>query len=67
MTDGITGDYEKLTAADVSSASAYKSASGTVVEITLNEQTDKGSGGAGTAVLHTAFTLSATFFPLWVS
>lgn len=46
-TDGITGEFEKLSAADVSSATAYTGSSGTVLEITLNEQTDKGSGGAG--------------------
>ena len=45
VTDRITGDFEKLSAADVSSATAYKSDSGTVIAITLNEQTDTGSGG----------------------
>ncbi len=39
-TDGITGDFSLLGTADVSSAKAYETADGTVVEITLNEQTD---------------------------
>lgn len=39
-TDGITGDFMKLTAEDVSSARAYESSKGTVVEITLNGQTN---------------------------
>lgn len=43
VTDGITGDFEKLTADDVISARAYESSVGTVVEITLKEQTDKGN------------------------
>ena len=41
--DGITGDFGKLTATDAVSARAYESTGGTVVEITLNEQTDTGS------------------------
>lgn len=40
-TDGITGEFLQLTAEDVSTARAYESSKGTVVEITLNEQTDK--------------------------
>ena len=47
VTDGITGEYAKLTSEDVSQARAYTCSSGTVVEITLNGQTDKGSGEAG--------------------
>ncbi len=43
VTDGVTGDYPNLTVSDVSSAKAYESTTGTVVEITLNEQTDKGN------------------------
>ncbi len=43
VTDGITGDFAKLTASDAASAKAYESTRGTVVEITLNEQTDTGS------------------------
>ncbi|MBQ2758318.1 MAG: hypothetical protein IKJ88_08415 [Clostridia bacterium] len=39
-TDGITGDFSLLTAADVSSAKAYEAENGTAVEITLNSQTD---------------------------
>lgn len=39
-TDGITGDFVLLTAADVSSARAYEAQNGTAVEITLNSQTD---------------------------
>lgn len=42
-TDGITGDFRSLTPADVSSARAYESTNGTVVEITLNSQTDNAS------------------------
>ena len=44
VTDGITGEFEKLSVSDVSSARAYASSKGTVVEITLNEQTDAGDG-----------------------
>ena len=40
VTDGITGEFEKLTVADVSRAAAYTASRGTVVEITLNPQTD---------------------------
>ncbi len=47
VTDGITGEYAKLTSEDVSQARAYTCSSGTAIEITLNGQTDKGSGGAG--------------------
>ncbi len=47
VTDGITGEFEKLCTADVSSARAYTTGKETVIEITLNEQIDKGSGGAG--------------------
>ena len=43
VTDGITGDFGKLTAADAVSAAAYEASGGTAVEITLNEQTDTGS------------------------
>lgn len=43
VSDGITGDFTKLTASDAASARAYESTGGTVVEITLNEQTDTGS------------------------
>lgn len=39
-TDGITGDFSLLTAAEVSSAKAYEAENGTAVEITLNSQTD---------------------------
>ena len=37
---GITGGYDKLTAADVQSAKAYKSGGYTVIEMTMKEQTD---------------------------
>ncbi len=37
---GITGGYDKLTAADVQSAKAYKSGEYTVIEMTMKEQTD---------------------------
>jgi hypothetical protein len=43
VTDGITGEYSKLTASDTSDARAYESSGGTVVEITLKEQEDKGN------------------------
>lgn len=39
-TDGITGDFRMLSEADVSSAKAYGTEKGIVVEITLNPQTD---------------------------
>lgn len=53
VTDGITGDYKLLTAGDVYSAKAYESASGTVVEITLNPQTDKADADrSGGSVAH---------------
>ncbi len=39
-TNGITGDFMKLTAADVSSAKAYTCSRGTALEITLNPQSD---------------------------
>lgn len=42
-TDGITGDFIKLTAEDISSAKAYKCSKGTAVEITLNPQSDNAS------------------------
>lgn len=42
VTDGVTGEFNKLTASDVSTAKVYESSQGTVVEITLNEQTDTG-------------------------
>ncbi len=42
VTDGITGEYTKLTPSDVSHARAYEGSRGTVVEITLNEQKDTG-------------------------
>lgn len=43
VTDGITGDFGKLTVSDAVSAVAYEASGGTAVEITLNEQTDTGS------------------------
>lgn len=53
VTDGITGDFNKLSASDVASARAYDSATGTAVEITLNEQTDTGSSdGRDGSVAH---------------
>ncbi len=52
VTDGITGDFGRLTASDVSSARAYEGSRGTVVEITLNEQTDTGSGKSDGSVAH---------------
>lgn len=42
-THGITGDFIKLTAEDISSAKAYKCSKGTAVEITLNPQSDNAS------------------------
>ena len=39
-TDGITGEFSLLSEADISSAKAYAAENGTVVEITLNPQTD---------------------------
>lgn len=41
VSDGITGDYNLLTADDVSSFKAYESKNGTVIEITLKEQEEK--------------------------
>ncbi len=41
VTDGITGEFGQLTAGDISSAKAYECSKGTVVEITLNGQTNK--------------------------
>lgn len=42
-TDGITGEFNLLGEADVSKAEAYETENGTVVEITLNSQTDNAS------------------------
>ena len=39
-TDGITGNPSALTTADISTAKAYADTNGTVIEITLNGQTD---------------------------
>lgn len=47
VTDGITGEFNKLTVSDVATAKAYEGTKGTVVEITLNEQTDTGKAQAG--------------------
>ncbi|MBQ6898966.1 MAG: hypothetical protein IJN70_08285 [Clostridia bacterium] len=52
VTDGITGEYDKLTASDAVTAVAYESAGGTVVEITLNEQTDAGGTDSDGSVAH---------------
>ena len=52
VTDGITGEYDKLTASDAATAVAYESAGGTVVEITLNEQTDAGGTDSDGSVAH---------------
>ncbi len=38
--DGITGGYQKLSEADVSSAKAYASGSNTVIELVMKNQTD---------------------------
>lgn len=53
--DGITGGFENLVAADVSSAKAYKSGNDTVIEMTMVEQTsgpkeDANSGSVGHAI-----------------
>lgn len=43
VTDGITGDFEKLSAEDISKATAYSDGNGIVLEIKLKEQEDKAS------------------------
>lgn len=43
VTDGITGDFEKLSAEDISKAAAYSDGNGIVLEIILKEQEDKAS------------------------
>ena len=53
--DGITGGFENLTEHDVKSAKAYKSSDGTVIEMTMVEQTagakeDALSGSVGHAI-----------------
>ena len=40
-TDGITGEYKLLASSDIASSKAYSAANGTVLEFTLNPQTDK--------------------------
>ncbi len=42
VTDGITGEYQLLTSSDVASARAYEGSKGTVIEMTLNTQTNSG-------------------------
>ena len=53
--DGITGGFENLVSKDVKSAKAYKSSDGTVIEMTMVEQTagakeDALSGSVGHAI-----------------
>lgn len=52
VTDGITGEYELLTAQDTSLAKAYETAKGTVIEMTLrghSETADTSSSTGSTA------------------
>ncbi len=46
VTDGITGEFELLAASDIVSAAAQKNEKGTVIELTLKEQTDKGGASS---------------------
>ncbi len=44
--DGITGNYNSLVASDIATAKAYKESRGIVLEMTLNEQSDKASAAS---------------------
>lgn len=52
VTDGITGDYNKLTASDMVSASARTRDSGTVLEFTLNGQSGNAAESPEGSVSH---------------
>lgn len=52
VTNGITGDFTKLSAEDIVSARAYKAAGGTAVEITLKEQSGNASESTDGSVAH---------------
>lgn len=52
VTDGITGDFNKLTAADVSSSRAQKADSGTVLEFSLHNQSGNAKEGTDGSVSH---------------
>lgn len=52
VTKGITGDFSKLSADDVVSATAYKAAGGTAIEITLKDQSGNASEGTDGSVAH---------------
>ena len=54
--DGITGGYDKLTAADVASARAYKNGSSLIIEMTMNKQTSGASEDANSGCVGHAIT-----------
>lgn len=54
--DGITGGYDKLTAADVASARAYKNGSALIIEMTMNKQTSGASEDANSGCVGHAIT-----------
>ena len=54
--DGITGGYDKLTAADVASAKAYKNGSALIIEMTMNNQTSGASEDANSGCVGHAIT-----------
>lgn len=54
--DGITGGYDKLTAADVASAKAYKNGSALIIEMTMNKQTSGASEDANSGCVGHAIT-----------
>lgn len=54
--NGITGGYDKLTAADVASARAYKNGSSLIIEMTMNKQTSGASEDANSGCVGHAIT-----------